>query len=278
MSKSVPLLTLNDDKMMPQLGLGVWKASDDQARQAVHHAFEVGYRSIDTAAIYENERGVGQGLKEAALPRESYFVTTKVWNADQGAQPSRDAALRSLDRLDLEYVDLLLIHWPLPQADRYLQTWETLIALRDEGRALSIGVSNFNPAHLERIIKATGVTPAVNQVEAHPYFQRADLREAHRSFNIHTEAWSPLAQGKVALDPVLQALAAKYGKTPAQITLRWHLDIGNIVIPKSVTPERIRENFDVLEFELTDEDRAQIAALDRGERLGPDPETFSMGA
>jgi len=278
MSKSVPLLTLNDDKMMPQLGLGVWKASDDQARQAVHHAFEVGYRSIDTAAIYENERGVGRGLKDAALPRESYFVTTKVWNADQGAQPSRDAALRSLERLDLEYVDLLLIHWPLPKADRYLETWETLIALRDEGRALSIGVSNFNPAHLERLIRETGVTPAVNQVEAHPYFQRADLREVHRSLNIHTEAWSPLAQGKVAQDPVLQALAAKYGKTPAQITLRWHLDSGNIVIPKSVTPERIRENFDVLEFELTDEDRAQIAALDRGERLGPDPETFSMGA
>jgi len=278
MSKSVPYVTLNDDKMMPQLGLGVWKASDEQARQAVRTAFETGYRAIDTASIYNNETGVGQGLEDAGLPRESYFVTTKVWNADQGAQPSREAALRSLDRLKLDYVDLLLIHWPLPQKDAYLDTWKTLIALRDEGRALSIGVSNFNPDHLQRLIDETGVTPSVNQIEMHPYFQRADLRAVHDKLGIHTEAWSPLAQGKVADDPVLQAIAAKYGKTAAQVTLRWHLDNGVIVIPKSVTPERIAANFDVLEFELDAQDREQIARLEDNQRLGPDPETFDMGA
>lgn len=278
MSKSVPYVTLNDDKMMPQLGLGVWKASEDQARQAVREAFEVGYRSIDTASIYENERGVGLGLQDAGLPRESYFVTTKVWNADQGFDQAREAALRSLERLALDYVDLLLIHWPLPMADRYLDTWKALIALRDEGRALSIGVSNFNPAHLQRLIDETGVVPTVNQVEAHPYFQRNDLRAFHAQHAIHTEAWSPLAQGKVAEDPQLQAIAAKYGKSPAQVALRWHLDNGTIVIPKSVTPERIRINFEVFDFSLTDEDRQSIQALDRQQRLGPDPETFAMGA
>lgn len=278
MTKSVPYVTLNDDKMMPQLGLGVWKATNDQARQAVREAFEVGYRAIDTAAIYENEEGVGAGLQDAALPRESYFVTTKVWNADQGAEQSREAALRSLDRLKLDYVDLLLIHWPLPQKDQYLETWKTLIALRDEGRALSIGVSNFNPAHLRRLIDETGVTPAVNQVEAHPYFQRTDLRALHQELGIHTEAWSPLAQGKVSEDPTLQAIAQQYGKTPAQVALRWHLDNGVIVIPKSVTPERIRSNFEVFDFELSEQDRARISELERNERLGPDPETFNMGA
>ncbi|WP_040262425.1 aldo/keto reductase [Pseudomonas massiliensis] len=278
MSKSVPYVTLNDDKMMPQLGLGVWKASEDQARQAVREAFEVGYRSIDTASIYENEGGVGLGLQDAGLPRESYFVTTKVWNADQGFDQAREAALRSLERLGLDYVDLLLIHWPLPMAERYLDTWKALIALRDEGRALSIGVSNFNPSHLQRLIDETGVVPAVNQVEAHPYFQRADLRAFHQEHGIHTEAWSPLAQGKVAEDPQLQAIAAKYGKSPAQVALRWHLDNGTIVIPKSVTPERIRINFEVFDFSLTEEDRQSIQALDRQQRLGPDPETFAMGA
>jgi 2,5-diketo-D-gluconate reductase A len=278
MSKSVPYVTLNDDKVMPQLGLGVWKASDEEARAAVRTAFETGYRAIDTASIYNNETGVGLGLADAALPRESYFVTTKVWNADQGAQPSREAALRSLDRLKLDYVDLLLIHWPLPQKGQYLDTWKTLIALRDEGRALSIGVSNFNRAHLHCLIKETGVVPSVNQIEMHPYFQRADLRAVHQTLGIHTEAWSPLAQGKVADDAVLQSIAAKYGKTPAQVTLRWHLDNGVIVIPKSVTPERIQANFDVLEFKLTDDDRAQIAGLENNQRLGPDPETFDMGA
>ncbi|WP_426152866.1 aldo/keto reductase [Pseudomonas sp. DC3000-4b1] len=278
MSKSVPYVTLNDDKMMPQLGLGVWKASEDQARQAVREAFEVGYRSIDTASVYENEGGVGLGLQDAGLPRESYFVTTKVWNADQGFDQAREAALRSLERLGLDYVDLLLIHWPLPMADRYLDTWKALIALRDEGRALSIGVSNFNPSHLQRLIDETGVAPTVNQIEAHPYFQRADLRAFHQEHGIHTEAWSPLAQGKVAEDPQLQAIAAKYGKSPAQVALRWHLDNGTIVIPKSVTPERIRSNFEVFDFSLTDEDRQSIQALDRQQRLGPDPETFAMGA
>lgn len=278
MTKSVPYVTLNDDKMMPQLGLGVWKASNDEARSAVSTAFEVGYRAIDTASIYGNEEGVGQGLQDAGLPRESYFVTTKVWNADQGAEQSREAALRSLERLKLDYVDLLLIHWPLPSKDQYVDTWKTLVALRDEGRALSIGVSNFNPAHLRRIIDETGVVPAVNQIEAHPYFQRADLRAAHEAHNIHIEAWSPLAQGKVSEDPVLQAIAAQYGKSPAQVALRWHLDNGVIVIPKSVTPARIRENFDVFDFELSSQDRARIAELERNERLGPDPETFAMGA
>ncbi|WP_263263888.1 aldo/keto reductase [Pseudomonas sp. RIT-PI-S] len=276
MSKSVPYITLNDDKMMPQLGLGVWKASEAQAREAVRHAFETGYRSIDTAAAYNNERGVGEGLKDAALPRESYFVTTKVWNADQGAQAAHEAALRSLEQLGLDYVDLLLIHWPLPDKNLYVKTWKALIALKEEGRALSIGVSNFNPVHLQRLIDETGVTPAVNQIETHPYFQRADLREVHRKLGIHTEAWSPLAQGKVTEDPALRAIADKYGKTPAQVVLRWHLDNGVIVIPKSVTPERITSNFAVFDFALSDEDRARIDALDRNERLGPDPETFNL--
>ena len=266
-------ITIAENVAIPQLGLGVWQVSDEQAADAVSTAIDCGYRSIDTAAIYRNERGTGEGLKRAGLARDEVFVTTKLWNDRHG--DARTALAESLEKLGLDHVDLYLIHWPVPAADFYVAAWRTLVQLRDEGLARAVGVSNFHEEHLTRVIDETGVIPALNQVEMHPYLQQSSLREFMLKHGVTPQAWSPIGQGKGLLDdPVLARLAEKHGRTPAQIVLRWHLQVGNVVIPKSVTPSRIRENIAVTDFELDGSDMDAIAALDRSERLGPNPATF----
>ena len=268
-----PDILLNDGRRMPQLGLGVYLTPPDGTARAVGHALFSGYRSVDTAAIYGNEHGVGQAVYESDVPDDEIFVTTKLWNTDQGYDAARRAFDASLDRLGMEQVDLYLIHWPAPKRDLYVETWRALIALRDEGRALSIGVSNFQPEHLRRIIDETGVVPAVNQVELHPAFQQAALRAVHAEYEIATESWSPLGQAKGLDDPTLGALADKHDKSPAQVVLRWHIQEGLVVIPKSAHPQRIEENADVFDFELDAQDMAAIRGLDRPDgRIGPDPD------
>ncbi|MFI1178759.1 aldo/keto reductase [Streptomyces sp. NPDC020799] len=276
MSK-VPSISLNNGVEMPQLGYGVWQAPDDQAFDAVTTALETGYRSIDTAAIYENEKGVGKAIAATGLPRGELFVTTKVWNSDHGYDPALRAFDASLERLGLDYVDLYLIHWPVPARDTFVDTYKALEKLLADGRAKAIGVCNFQPAHLERLLAETSVVPAVNQIELHPNLAQSELRAYHARHGITTEAWSPLGQGKGLLsDPTVAGLAAKHGRTPAQIVLRWHLQLGNVVIPKSVTPSRIRENLDVFGFELDGADLQALAGLDNGTRLGPDPDEFDL--
>ena len=273
---NVPHLALNDGRTIPQVGLGVWQIPNEETAEAVRAAVDLGYRSIDTAAIYRNEEGVGEAVRSSAVPREELFVTTKVWNERQGHDEALRAFDESLARLGLDYVDLYLIHWPAPRRDRYVETWRALVRLREEGRARSIGVSNFTVAHIDRVIGETGVAPAVNQIELHPRFQQAELRAFHAERGIVTESWSPLAQGKLVGDPTIDAIARKHGKTTAQVILRWHLDLGLVVIPKSSRPERMRENIAVLDVRLDAEDMARLAALDRRDgRLGFDPETFA---
>lgn len=272
---NVPTVTLNNGVRMPQLGFGVWQVPDREAAAAVSAALEAGYRSIDTAAIYGNEKGTGQAIAGAGLPREELFVTTKLWNADQGYDSTMRAFDASLDKLGLAHLDLYLIHWPNPGRGLYADTWRAFEKLYAERRAKAIGVSNFPVAQLQHLLDAGSVVPAVNQIELHPNLPQAELRAFHADHGIATEAWSPLGQGKGLLaDPALAALAAKHGRTPAQIVLRWHLQLGNVVIPKSVTPSRIRENLDVFGFELDAADLAAVGALDNGRRLGPDPATF----
>lgn len=268
-------ITLNDGQLMPQLGLGVWQVPDDIATDAVRKALEVGYRSIDTAVIYKNETGVGQGMIDSRVDRGEIFLTTKIWNTEQGTDSVVKALESSLTRLKTPYVDLLLIHWPVPSQNRYLDTWKTMITLKEKGLTRSIGVSNFHQPHLKRLIDETGVTPAVNQIELHPYLQQTALRQVHQELGIHTESWSPLAQAQTLKDPVILALAEKHGKTAAQVVIRWHLDSGLIVIPKSQTPSRIESNFEVLDFSLDEEDMKAILALNEDRRIGPDPDTFS---
>ncbi|WP_051874534.1 aldo/keto reductase [Streptomyces exfoliatus] len=264
---------------MPQLGFGVWQVPDDEAASAVATALEAGYRSIDTAAIYRNEQGTGRAVAASGIAREDLFVTTKLWNSEQGYDSTLKAFDASLDKLGLDYVDLYLIHWPLPTKDAYVDTYRAFEKIYADGRAKAIGVSNFLPEHLERLIGETSVVPAVNQIELHPQFPQAASREAHARYGIATEAWSPLGSGKGLLDvPAIVAIGRKHGRTPAQVVLRWHLQLGNVVIPKSVTPSRIQENIDVFGFELDAEDLAAIAALDESRRLGPDPAEFSFGA
>ena len=242
----------------------------------VAKALETGYRSIDTARAYRNEAGVGEATARSGLAREELFVTTKLWNADHGHDSAKAAFEQSLERLGYEYVDLYLIHWPLPSQDKYVETWQALCELHEDGRARSIGVSNFQIEHLERIIDASGVVPAVNQIELHPQLQQAALRAYHDEHGIVTEAWSPLGQGAALSDDTVQGIAADVDRTPAQVVLRWHLQLGNVVIPKSVTPERIEENFEVFDFELSDDQMEAIGALEIGERTGPDPDTFDV--
>lgn len=277
MTQQPATLSFHDGRSTPQLGLGVWQIDDALAPEVVKAALDIGYRSIDTAAIYGNERGVGQGIANAGIPREEIFVATKLWNDRHGHDISRSAFMESLEKLGLNYVDLYLIHWPVPKNDLYVQAWETLIQLRDEGLARSIGVCNFNINHLQRLLDETGVLPVVNQIELHPRFQQAQLREFHQEHDIVTEAWSPLGQGVLWNDPTLNALARKHGRSVAQIMLRWHIQLGNMVIPKSVTPSRLVENFAVFDFTLSDDDMQAIAALDAADgRTGPDPELFRL--
>ncbi|MFF5407231.1 aldo/keto reductase [Streptomyces misionensis] len=274
-SSPIPTVTLDNGVEIPQLGFGVFQVPDEQTTAAVTSALEAGYRSIDTAAIYGNETGVGRALAAAALPREELFVTTKVWNADQGYDATLRAFDTSLAKLGLDYVDLYLIHWPTPARDLYRDSWRALERLAAEGRIRAAGVSNFQPGHLERLLDGATLTPAVNQIELHPGLQQAALRAFHAEHGIATEAWSPLAQGAVLDDPAITDIAARRGKSPAQVVIRWHLQLGNVVIPKSVTPARIRENLDVFDFALSEREMTAIAALDRDLRTGPHPDELN---
>lgn len=262
---------------MPQLGFGVWRVEDNQATDAVLKALEVGYRSIDTAMIYKNEVGVGKALKESNIPREELFITTKVWNSDQGYENTLRAFDESLERLGLDYLDLYLIHWPTPEFDQYVDTYKALEKLYQDGRVKSIGVCNFHIEHLERLLNECDVKPVLNQIECHPFLSQNELKEFCAKHDIFVEAWSPLHQGGEALEnDTIQKIAAAHGKTAAQTVLRWHLQNNSIVIPKSVTPSRIEENFNVFDFELSANEMEEINQLNRNERKGPNPNDFHM--
>jgi 2,5-diketo-D-gluconate reductase A len=271
----IPNVRLNDGHEIPQLGFGVFQVPPDDTERAVALALEAGYRHIDTAAAYGNEEGVGRALDASGLRRDEFLVTTKVWNDSQGRERTVRSLDKSLRRLGLDYVDLYLIHWPAPHRDLYVETWQALETVREDGRARSIGVSNFTREHLERLAGDTNSTPALNQIELHPRFQQRELRRFHADHGIVTEAWSPLAQGDVVEDPAVAELASAHGRTPAQVVLRWHLQLGNVVIPKSATPARIEENSDIFDFALDDDAMHTLDGLDAGERIGPDPATFA---
>lgn len=271
-----PTVTLNSGSSMPQLGFGVFQVPDDETAAAVSTALEAGYRAIDTAAMYRNEKGVGRAIAASGIARDELFITTKLNNNAHGADEAMRAFETSRTNLGLDYLDLYLIHWPLPAKDRYVQTWRAFEQLQRDGLARAIGVSNFQPTHLQRLFDETEVVPALNQVELHPYLTQAGLRAFDAEHGIATEAWSPIAQGGELLsDPTVTSLAERYGKTPAQVVIRWHLQLGNVVIPKSVTPSRISENIDVFDFELADDDLTSITGLNRDERTGPNPDTFN---
>ncbi|TDD41758.1 aldo/keto reductase [Nonomuraea terrae] len=269
------LLLNTDGVQIPQLGYGVWQVPADEAEQAVGLALRAGYRHVDTAAAYGNEEGVGRAVRESERPREKVFVTTKLWNSDHDrAEAAFD---ESLERLGLDYVDLFLIHWPVPAQDKYVQAWRALEKIYRDGRAKAIGTSNFTIEALTRLMNETDITPSINQIELHPYFQQREMRAFHEANGILTEAWSPLGSGRGLLeDPALELLSRKCGRTPGQIVIRWHLQMGHVVIPKSVTPARIKENIGVFDFVLDQEDMAAISAMNRGQRLGADPNTFNM--
>lgn len=269
----IPTIKLNNGVAMPQVGFGVFQVPEAETFDAVTAALDAGYRSIDTAAAYGNEEGVGKAV--AGLPREQLFITTKLWNADQGYDETLRAFDKSMSLLGLDYLDLYLIHWPAPKQNRYVDSWKALIRLADEGRVSAIGVSNFQPSHLEHVINETGRVPAVNQIELHPYLQQNELREVHTKLGIATEAWSPLAKGGDLLThPTVVAISKKVGRTPAQVVLRWHLQLGNVIIPKSVTPQRIKQNLELFDFELADAEMAELSTLDKNERTGPHPDQF----
>jgi 2,5-diketo-D-gluconate reductase A len=273
----VPNLSLNDGHQIPQVGFGVFQVPPEQTVEVVLQALETGYRSIDTAAMYGNEAEVSVAIARSGIERSDAFVTTKVWNSDHGRERARRSFEQSLSRLRSDYVDLLLIHWPAPSLGLYVETWEAFIEFQREGRARSIGVSNFTVEHLERIIDATGVVPAVNQIELHPHLQQAELRRFHADHEIVTEAWSPLARGRALRERVIEEIATRHGRTPAQVILRWHIQLGNVVIPRSVNPSRIEENFALFDFSLSDEEMQTVGAMDESTRIGPDPRTFAMG-
>jgi diketogulonate reductase-like aldo/keto reductase len=269
---------MNNGVQIPQVGFGVFLVPDTETETAVSTALEAGYRHIDTAKLYQNEAGVGAAIAKSGIARDELFVTTKVWNSEQGFDAATASFEASMDRLGLEVLDLLLIHWPAPDLERYVDTWRAFEKLYAEGRVRAIGVSNFQPAHLQRLLDETSVVPAINQIELHPLLPQAELRAFHAEHGILTEAWSPLARGgEVLADPVITQIAERLGKSPAQVILRWHIELGNVVIPKSVTPSRIRENLELFDFSLSAEDLSAIAGLETGERIGPHPDTFSRG-
>ncbi|MUM16230.1 aldo/keto reductase [Mycobacterium sp. CBMA271] len=270
-------MSLNSGTTIPQLGFGVWQVPSDGAEAAVLTALQVGYRSVDTAKVYENEEGTGRAIAASGLPREDVFLTTKLWNSDQGYDSTLRAFDASLERLGTDYVDLYLIHWPVPELDEYVATFKALQRIQADGRAKAIGVSNFTVANLARLIDETGEVPALNQIELHPRFTQPELRAFHAEYGIATEAWSPLGQGTILDNPVIGAIALAHGVTVAQVILRWHLQLGNVVIPKSVTPQRIAANFDVFGFELDEDEVQHITGLNAADgRIGPDPETFNL--
>lgn len=271
---SIPTLELNDNNRIPQLGFGVFEVEPEATHDAVLHALQTGYRMIDTAAMYGNEAEVAEAIASSGLERSEVFITTKVWNDDHGRDRTMRAFERSLKRLSSEWVDLYLIHWPAPTQGRYVETWQAMCELREQGRTRSIGVSNFLPEHIERVIDATGVAPAVNQIELHPRLQQRELRAFHEEHSLVTESWSPLGRGALLDDPVVRELAAQTGRTPAQVLLRWNVQLGCVVIPRSVRAQRIKENAQIFDFELNHEQMEAIARLDREQRIGPDPARF----
>ncbi|OOC57018.1 MULTISPECIES: aldo/keto reductase [Nocardiopsis] len=271
---TVPELTLGNGLRIPQLGFGVWQVPPDEVVTAVSTALDAGYRSIDTAAAYDNEEGVGEALRRSGLERGDVFVTTKLSNSDQGYDATLRAFDASLRRLGLDVLDLYLIHWPLPGRDQYVPTWKALERLYAEGRVRAIGVSNFQRPHLERVMEEGGITPMVNQIELHPLLTQEAMRAFDAEHGIVTEAWSPLGHGKLLNHPTITAIAEDHERTPAQVLLRWHLQLGNVVIPKSVTPERIRSNFQIFEFGLSGEEMDRISGLNTDSRFGPDPDEF----
>jgi diketogulonate reductase-like aldo/keto reductase len=273
----VPVLTLHDGVEIPQLGFGVFQIPPEETQEKVEEALGVGYRHVDTAAAYRNEAGVGAAIAATGVRREDVFVTTKLWNSEQGYDSTLRAFEQSIERLGTGHVDLYLIHWPLPSKDLFLDTWRAFERIQEEGGARSIGVSNFRVEDLERLDQEAERRPTVNQIELHPRLQQAELRAWHGDHDVATEAWSPLAQGELLEDGTIETVAAHHDRTPAQVILRWHLQIGNVVIPKSSSPERIRENFEVFDFELSEDDMAALERLDTGERTGPDPGSFDVG-
>ncbi|MEV6272829.1 aldo/keto reductase [Kribbella sp. NPDC051936] len=271
---TVPSITLDNGVEIPQLGLGVWQVEDSIVTEVVTTAFETGYRHIDTAAIYGNEEGVGRAIAASDIPRDELFITTKLWNSDQGYDSTLKAFDQSLAKLGLEYVDLYLIHWQSLQRDLYVDTWKAFEQLYADKRVRAIGVSNFHEPALRRIFEETTIRPAVNQIELHPALPQDELRAFNAENDIVTQAWSPLASGELLANPVLATIGAKYGKSAAQVMIRWHLQLGNVVIPKTVTPSRIKENFEVFDFRLDNDDMAAIADLETGVRTGGDPDVF----
>jgi len=275
---TVPTITLNDQTTIPQLGFGTYQVPPEQTAATVGTALEVGYRHLDTAQMYQNEQGVGEAIKASGIAREELYVTSKLNNGFHRPDDARRSFDETLTRLGLDRIDLFLIHWPLPTLydGDYVSTWRTLAEFVADGRAASVGVSNFHPEHLDRIISETGVVPVVNQIEVHPYLTNEAARAASIRHGVEVEAWSPIAQGAVLHDPVIGEIAAAHGRTPSQVTLRWHVERGDIVFPKSMREERMRENFDIFDFTLTADEVSAISALDRGEdgRTGPNPDTF----
>lgn len=274
--KVIPELILTDGTLIPQLGFGLYKVPAAETYRVVSEALEVGYRHFDTAALYGNEQEVGAAIRDSGIPREDLYVTTKLWNTSHGREEARDAFYASLERLDFDYVDLYLIHWPQPAVNKYRETWETMIELRNAGQIRSIGVSNFTDETLHDLVRNTSATPSVNQIELHPEFSQVDVRTVHRSLGVRTAAWSPLGRGKVLNADVLQEIANKYGKTPAQVVIRWHIQLSNVVIPKTTHRDRMEENFDVFDFLLDDEDMEKITNMDRPDgRMSRDPADFN---
>jgi len=271
MIASIPTVDLGHGIQIPQLGFGVFQVPPPETKTAVAEALKVGYRHVDTAKIYGNEEGVGEAIAESGIAREDLFITTKLWNSDQGYESALAAFEKSRTKLGLEYVDLYLIHWPAPATDRYVDSWKALEKLRADGMVRATGVSNFEPQHLMRIIDLGGTVPAINQIELHPALQQIELREFHAHEGIVTEAWSPLAKGQVLDDPILVDISLRLDRTPAQVILAWHLQLGNVVIPKTVTPARMVENFDIFDIDLSHDDLAAISTLDREHRTGPNP-------